>query len=123
MEPPPYSHEVLRADLERVRRLARSMDTQFEIAGIKLGWDAIIGLVPLAGDFVTAAIGVYPIVIARKHGFGKALQTRMAMNLLIDWAVGEVPLLGDAFDVFFRANIKNAALLEREVEKRLGKTS
>ncbi len=123
MEQPPYSDEVLRADVERVRRLARSMDTQFEIAGIKLGWDAIIGLVPVAGDFVSAAIGLYPIVIARKHGLGNALQTRMAMNLLIDWAVGEVPLLGDAFDVFFRANVKNAALLEREIEKRLGRSS
>ncbi|HEX8521410.1 MAG TPA: DUF4112 domain-containing protein [Tepidisphaeraceae bacterium] len=113
-----YSDEVLQADIQRVRRLAKSLDSQFQIAGMRLGWDSIIGLVPVAGDLVTAMIGLYPIIIARKHGLSKSVQTRMAANLLLDWAVGEIPLLGDAFDVFFRANLKNADLLERAAQKR-----
>jgi hypothetical protein len=108
----------LEADLERVRKLARLLDAQFTIAGVKVGWDAIVGLVPVVGDLATALVGVYPIHVARKHGFGKALRARMAGNLLLDWAVGEIPMLGDLFDVAFKANLKNLALLERAAEKR-----
>ena len=103
----------LEADLQRVRQLAQLMDAQFEIAGIKVGWDAIIGVVPVIGDLATAVVGAYPIYIARKHKLGKWVQFRMAGNVLIDWAVGEIPVLGDLFDVGFKSNIKNAALLER----------
>jgi hypothetical protein len=108
----------LEVDLERVRKLATLMDAQFEIAGIKVGWDAIIGLVPVAGDLAAAAIGAYPIHVARKHSLGKLLQARMAGNLLLDWAVGAIPLVGDLFDVGFKANLKNAALLEKAATKR-----
>jgi hypothetical protein len=108
----------LEADLEKVRRLAKLLDAQFEIGGVKYGWDAIVGLVPVVGDLVMALVGVYPIIIARKHKVGRVVQTRMAMNLLLDWAVGEIPLLGDAFDVAFKANLKNAKLLESAVKKR-----
>jgi hypothetical protein len=108
----------LETDLERVRTLAKLLDAQFEIAGIKLGWDAIIGLVPVVGDIVTAAIATYPIHIARKHNLGKGLQARMAVNVLIDWAIGAVPLAGDVFDVMWKANLKNLELLEKAAAKR-----
>jgi len=108
----------LDADLERVRKLAKLLDAQFSFAGIRFGWDGIIGLVPVIGDMATALVGVYPIHIARKHRFSKMLQWRMAGNLLIDWGVGGIPLLGDAFDVAFKANLKNLALLERAAAKR-----
>jgi hypothetical protein len=110
----------LEADLERVRQLARLLDAQFEIAGFKFGWDAILGLVPVAGDVATGLIGLYPLLIARKHGLGKFVQTRMATNLLLDWAVGSVPLAGDVFDAVYKAHLKNLKLLERAAEKRRG---
>ena len=109
--------DLLDADLAKVRKLAQLLDARFEIAGQKVGWDAIVGLVPVVGDIAMALVGVYPIYIASKHKLGKRLQARMALNLLIDWGVGEVPLLGDLFDVAFKANLKNAALLERAVAK------
>ena len=112
------SAESLEADLEKVRRLAKLLDAEFEIGGVKYGWDAIVGLVPVVGDLAMALVGVYPIIIARKHKLGRVVQTRMAMNLLIDWAAGEIPLVGDAFDVAFKANLKNAKLLEKAAEKR-----
>ena len=108
----------LDADLERVRRLASIMDAQFEIAGVKVGWDAIIGLVPVVGDVATAAIALYPLHIAHKHKLGRWLQTRMAANVALDWAIGAVPLIGDVFDVAFKANLRNLALLERAAKKR-----
>ena len=110
----------LEADLKRVRKLATLLDAQFQVAGVKLGWDAILGVVPVVGDVVTALIGAYPLHIAHKHKLGRMVQLRMAKNLLIDLAVGEIPLLGDLFDVGFKANLKNADLLERAAAKRRG---
>ena len=66
----------------------------------------------------TTTVMTGPIHIARKHRFSKMLQWRMAGNLLIDWGVGGIPLLGDAFDVAFKANLKNLALLEKAAAKR-----
>jgi hypothetical protein len=108
----------LEGDIERVRKLATLLDAQFDIAGFRVGWDAIIGLVPVVGDIATALIGAYPIHIAHKHGLGRVLQTRMALNLVFDWAVGEIPLAGDLFDAAFKANLKNLALLEQAAKRR-----
>ena len=107
----------LERDIERVRLLAQAMDAQFEIGGVKFGWDAIVGLVPVAGDILAAVIGLYPIYIAKKHNLSKLTRTRMAANLIFDWAVGSIPLAGDVFDVAFKANLKNLELLERAAEK------
>ena len=111
----------LEADLARVRQLAKLLDAQFEIGGIKFGLDAIVGLVPVVGDIATALIGTYPLYVARKHNLGKFVRARMVSNLLIDWAVGAVPLVGDVFDVGFKAHLKNAELLEKAVEKHRSK--
>lgn len=107
----------LQADLEKVRKLAQLLDAKFEVLGYKVGWDAIIGLVPVVGDIATAIVGAYPIHIANKHGLGRLVQMRMAGNLLIDWAIGEIPVIGDLFDVVYKSNLKNLALLERAVER------
>ena len=107
----------LERDIERVRMVARAMDAQFEVAGIKFGWDSIVGLIPVAGDIASALVGVYPILIAKKHNLSKVTRLRMAANFAIDLALGAVPLAGDVFDVAFKANMKNLALLEREAEK------
>jgi hypothetical protein len=115
MEQPAGSLET---DLERARKLARALDSQFEIGGFRFGWDAIIGLVPVAGDIAMTLVGLYPLLIARKHGLGKFVQTRMATNLLIDWAVGSIPIAGDVFDATYKAHLKNLDLLERAVERR-----
>ena len=111
----------LEADLARVQQLAKVLDAQFEIAGFKFGWDAIVGLVPVAGDIVMGLIGTYPLYIARKHRLSKFIRARMVSNLLIDWALGAVPLVGDVIDVGFKAHLKNAALLEKAAEKAKGK--
>ncbi len=108
----------LDADLARVEVVAKLMDSQFEIAGIKFGADALIGLIPVAGDAISFGIGLYPILIARKHGLGRVVIGRMMMNLGIDFVVGLVPVVGDVADVVHKANLKNVEVLRKAVAKR-----
>ena len=104
----------------RIEALARLMDGAFVVPGtnIRLGLDAIIGLVPVAGDLIGGLISSYLIWEARRLGAPKWLIARMVTNVLLDTAVGAVPVLGDAFDVMFRANMKNMALLRKHMAKR-----
>jgi len=102
---------------ERLIMLTRLMDGLFEIPVLrqKVGLDALIGLVPVVGDLVSAGIGVYLVFEARELGASRWLQARMIGNLLLDFAVGAVPLLGDFFDVLFRAHHRNLKLLQKEL--------
>ena len=111
----------LEIDLARARKLARLMDSQFSIAGIEFGLDAIVGLIPVAGDCLTAAASLYPIYLARRHDLGKTVQYRMAFNVLMDVLPGMIPVVGDIIDVAYKANLKNLKLLERAAEKKRGK--
>jgi hypothetical protein len=93
------------------------MDGLFEIPILrrKVGLDALVGLVPVAGDLVSAGIGLYLVFEARELGASRWLQARMVGNLLLDFAVGVVPVLGDFFDVLFRAHYRNLKLLQKEL--------
>lgn len=108
----------LRADIERARMLANLLDSEFEIAGIKFGLDALIGLIPGVGDAITTLAGTYPIYIARKHKLGKTVEWRMMANLAVDFFGGIIPVVGDVFDVAFKANLKNVALLEKAANRK-----
>src|SRR5437762_8464126 len=81
----------LDADLLRARWLANLLDAQFNLMGVEFGLDAIIGLIPVAGDCLTAIAAMYPVHLARKHKLGKTLQARMTFNVLMDVAVGAIP--------------------------------
>jgi hypothetical protein len=104
----------------RMEALARLMDGAFVLPGtnICLGLDAIVGLVPVAGDVISGIISSYLIWEARQLGAPKWLIARMMANTLLDTTIGAIPVVGDAFDIFFRANMKNMALLRRHMEKR-----
>jgi hypothetical protein len=108
----------LRVDLERARKLATLLDSQFSVAGVRFGLDAIAGLVPVVGDTLTALAALYPIWLARRHDLGKTVQARMALNVVADWAAGSIPVIGDLIDVTYKANLKNLKLLERAAERR-----
>ena len=74
--------------------------------------DPILGLLlPGAGDIVGAGLGLYPVVLAWRHGAPRALVARMLLNLSVDLVSGAVPVLGDIWDFFFRANRRNLQLL------------
>ncbi|MES1179931.1 MAG: DUF4112 domain-containing protein [Hyphomicrobium sp.] len=112
--------EAVAATLARVELVARVMDALFVIpgTGIRIGVDAIIGLVPVVGDLLAQAISTYIIWEARRLGVGRLTLMRMLANTLIDTVIGAVPIAGDAFDIAFRANLKNLRLLQRHLEKR-----
>ena len=104
----------------RLEALAKLMDGSFTVPGtnIRLGLDAVIGLVPVAGDLVSGLISTYMIWEARRLGAPKVLIARMVANTFFDTTIGAIPVLGDAFDMLFRGNMKNMALLRRHIEKR-----
>jgi len=101
---------------ERVARLdvlANLLDTAFILPGtnVRFGFDALIGLVPGIGDAITTAISLYIVLEARQLGAPAHLILRMLANVVVDGFVGAVPLVGDAFDLLWRANRRNVWLL------------
>lgn len=98
-----------------MRRLARLWDEAFEIPvlGWRVGLDAIIGLIPGIGDLAGLVAGLYPLAVAARFGAPASLLARMTVNLLTDALLGAVPLLGDLFDIAWKANRRNLTLLER----------
>lgn len=101
--------------MQNLNRLAKLMDAQFRIPGteIRFGMDGIIGLVPGVGDFISFLISSYMISIAVNKGASGFVLARMVLNVGIDAVVGAVPILGDIFDVAFRANQRNMRLLQQ----------
>lgn len=112
-----YDGEAVPMDerLQRVERLARWMDARWTIPGTRwrMGLDGIMGLVPGIGDTLGALIACYIVYQAQELGAPRSLRMRMAANILIDLMVGSVPLVGDIFDVAWKANLRNLRLLQK----------
>ena len=105
--------------IARIDALATLMDTAFLIPGtqVRFGLDGLIGLVPGIGDAISTAISLYIVNEARTLGAPPLLIARMIANVAFDGVVGVVPLVGDVFDVAFRANRRNMALLRAHLDK------
>jgi len=101
-----------------VQELSRWMDTAFEvpIVGWRFGWDALIGLVPGVGDVATTLVSLYIVALAGKVGLPRITVARMGLNIAIDMLLGSLPLVGDLFDVWWKANQRNAALLAERLD-------
>ena len=81
-----------------------------------IGLDALLGLLPFAGDGVAALCSLYVVFAAWLAGVPRATLARMLLYVGLDWAVGSIPVVGDLFDVVFRANRRNVRLFRRHVE-------
>jgi hypothetical protein len=103
----------------RLEALGNLLDMAFIVPGtnVRYGIDGLIGLVPVVGDIITTAIALWVVREARALGAPRYLVARMLANVAIDGAVGAVPLIGDAFDVAFKANVRNIRLLRRWMDK------
>jgi hypothetical protein len=99
--------------LAGARAVARLLDTAGRIPGtrIRFGLDPILGLVPGLGDVAGAVATVYVILVGARLGAPRSVIVRMVLNVAVDTIVGMVPVLGDVFDVGWKANVRNVALL------------
>lgn len=103
----------------RIEMMERLLERAFVVPGINraVGLDALLGLLPVAGDVVAGAMGLYIVWEARNLGMPKRTIARMLMNVGVDTTLGAIPVVGDVFDFLFRSNSKNARLVKRFLDK------
>lgn len=110
------THLAKQSEVERVGQMVRWLDDLVRIPGTKfgIGLDALVGfLLPGVGDAITAGLGLTVVTAAIRRGVPKVVIARMLVNLGVDLLVGAIPVVGDAFDLLWRSNTRNLALLER----------
>ena len=103
----------------RVEMMERLLERSFVVPGVNMpvGLDALIGLVPVLGDVVAAALGAYVVWEARNLGLSKWKLARMGANVLLDTAIGAIPVVGDAADFLFRSNTRNLRIIRKHLNK------
>src|SRR3954447_1415464 len=108
--------------IARVTAVAKFLDSAFVIPGTnrRFGMDAVIGLVPGIGDVLSAVLASYIIWEARQLGLPRWKIARMVANVAFDTALGAIPIAGDVFDVFFKANQRNVRIIQDHVGKKRG---
>lgn len=113
----PPEEKRRRSDLESIFRwLAIIMDNLLRFPGtqFRFGLDPLIGLLPGIGDTSSAIISALALIAAARRGLPKILLVRMSLNILINEAVGIIPIVGDAFSFWFKSNARNYELLRRQ---------
>ena len=108
---------ALPVEIARLDRLATALDSRYRIpgTGIRFGWDTILGLVPGIGDAASLLPTAYMVWLGHKAGVRAPTLVRMSGNAAIDAVIGTIPILGDVFDVAFKANRRNVELLKSEL--------
>lgn len=115
----PFANLTREQRIARLEAIAKLLDVAFILPGtnIRYGIDGLIGLIPVIGDIITTAISLWLVREARALGAPWYITARMLGNVAVDGVVGIVPFVGDAFDVMFRANMRNVRLLRRWLDK------
>jgi hypothetical protein len=104
---------------ERIERVANRLDRSFRVPGtqFRVGYDGLIGLVPGIGDTVGFGLSAWLIGEAAQAGCRKRVLVKMLGNAAVDSVIGAVPLVGDLFDLGFKANVRNARLAVAELRR------
>lgn len=100
-----------------IRTYARLLDSQFRVGNFRFGIDPILGLIPGIGDFLGILFSGGLIAMAARQGASGQLMVLMSLNALLDATIGTIPILGDIFDFYYKANERNVRLLEKHFEK------
>ena len=120
--PQPGLSESEQAALIRTKRLAYIIDSSlFSLCGVRFGWGSVAGLVPVIGDFADLLLGlvVYRSAVGTLNPPAPlSLRLHMLWNILFDFVIGLIPLVGDIVDAAYKANIMNAVLLETFLRER-----
>ncbi|MCC1497403.1 DUF4112 domain-containing protein [Alcanivorax sp. 1008] len=105
-------HEYRQA-LARLDKYSKMTDSQFSIpfTGIRFGVDPILGLLPVIGDFIGLLLSLPVLIEANRIGAPAELKRKMIRNMIIEAVMGVVPVVGDVFDIYWKANTRNTALL------------
>lgn len=103
--------------VSELENIAEWMDLKFSIPGTKLrfGLDPVVGLIPALGDTLTLAVSFYIYSQACRHDLPSHMKISMLLNIFLDWLIGLVPFVGDAFDFGWKANRRNIALLKKHL--------
>ncbi len=104
---------------QRVTAMEKLLERGFTIPGTRqtVGLDALIGLIPVGGDIITAAMGLYIVWEARNLGMSRGAMVRMVGNVGFDWLLGLIPGVGDVADFFYRSNSRNLRIIRRHLDK------
>ena len=116
----PRSETQRARSLAEVEGLAWLLDNSIPVPGTggrRFGIDAIIGLVPGVGDVVSGVLGLLVVWRGSRMGLPRIVVARMLLNTLLDIAIGAIPVIGDAFDLWFKASTRNLALMRRHLER------
>lgn len=100
--------------LQWVDRASDLLDTKFRIPGtdIRFGVDFLLGLFPGAGDLISYGFSGILVITMARHGASPMLAAKMLFNVALDALVGSVPVLGNIFDLFYKANYRNVELMK-----------
>jgi hypothetical protein len=103
----------------RIEALERVLEGLIEVplVGRKVGLDALLGLLPVGGDVISGALGLYLVWEARNLGLPRWQLWRMAANVGIDTVIGAVPVAGDLFDFLYRSNSRNLKIVRKHLDK------
>jgi hypothetical protein len=100
--------------------LAKLLDNQFEVAGIRFGVDHIIGMVPGIGDTIALILSIYIVWVGWQMKVSGTDLAKMVGNIVFDWAIGLLPILGDLADIGFKANMRNWNILKKYAPEKAG---
>lgn len=100
--------------------LARLMDSRFRVPGtsLRFGLDPLLGLIPGLGDGASALVSVLLLLKSARYGLPRVVMIRMAVNVLLNAAIGAIPVAGDLFSFWFKANQINYQLLQKHAAPR-----
>ncbi len=99
--------------IKAAKIFAKLLDSQFEIGGVRFGIDPILDIIPWFGDIAGAVLSLFILHTAWTAQVSKIDFMKMVLNIIIDFVVGAIPILGVIFDVIFKANMRNIKILEK----------
>lgn len=99
--------------LKTANFLAKLLDSKFNFLGIRFGLDPLLGLIPGLGEVVTVAMSLYIVWIGIQMKLPQVRIYQMLGNIVVDFLVGIIPVLGDIFDIFYKSNIRNLDILNK----------
>lgn len=110
---------ILTGRLKWVERIAHLFDDQFRIPGtnFRFGLDPIINLFPVAGDAAGMMVSAALLITMARNGASRKVIILMMLNVMIDGLIGAIPLIGQVFDFYYKANLRNIALLKQHYEE------